>query len=143
MKSMHQSLFGPAPARSAVMRPEDYARQAEESRRRARRMAEGASTDMGMRDYLERTRQLQQQARPAITDMRYIKPLPIGAWNDLPGMSMPLPTAPAVVGGNVDWTNAKVTPLTNILAERLQRRPLMPGSFLKLSEPNQNSLSTL
>ena len=135
MKSMYQSRFGQAPARPAVMRPEDYARQAEESRRRARRMAEGRSSDMGMRDYLERTGQLPQQARPAV--------MPIGAWGNLPGVSMPLPTAPAIVGGSVDWTNRRVTPLTNILAERLQRKPLMPGSFLKLTEPNINSISTL
>lgn len=59
----------------------------------------------------------------------------------------PLPTAPAVVGGNVDWTQAKVTPVTQHLHEFLNRvRPMnsIPavGSFLRMREPNVNSIHT-
>jgi len=56
-----------------------------------------------------------------------------------------LPTAPAVVGGNVDWTKSKVTPLTQSLHSKLSEvRPMnmLPtiGSGLKLLEPSINSI---
>lgn len=59
----------------------------------------------------------------------------------------PLPTAPAIVGGNVDWTKSKVTPATQYLHHALSiGRPMNPapalGSFLKLAEPSLNSIHT-
>jgi hypothetical protein len=59
----------------------------------------------------------------------------------------PLPTAPAVVGGNVDWTKLKVTPATQYLQSVLSvGRPMNPppalGSVLRLGEPNINSIHT-
>ena len=64
-----------------------------------------------------------------------------------PSKVLPLPTAPPVVGGNVDWTKSKVTPVTLQLHNALSAtRPMSPapqlGSFLKLSEPNNNSIHT-
>jgi len=61
--------------------------------------------------------------------------------------SVPLPTAPAIVGGNVDWTKSKVTPITQHLHDSLNKvRPMNPvpalGSLLKMVEPNVNSLHT-
>lgn len=58
-----------------------------------------------------------------------------------------LPTAPAIVGGNTDWTKSKVTPATEYLRSVLSvGRPMMPapalGSFLKLGEPSINSIHT-
>lgn len=58
-----------------------------------------------------------------------------------------LPTAPAVVGGNVDWTKSKVTPATQYLHSVLSGgRPMEPvpalGSVLKLTEPTLNSIHT-
>ena len=58
-----------------------------------------------------------------------------------------LPTAPAIVGGNVDWTNSKVTPATHMLHDTLKTvRPMNPppalGSALRLMEPNVNSIHT-
>jgi hypothetical protein len=59
----------------------------------------------------------------------------------------PLPTAPAVVGGNVDWTKSRVTPATQHLYDSLNvGRPMNPppalGSLLRLGEPNVNSIHT-
>ena len=59
----------------------------------------------------------------------------------------PLPTAPAIVGGNVDWTKSKVTPATHYLHSVLSvGRPMNPapalGSVLRLGEPNINSIHT-
>jgi len=59
----------------------------------------------------------------------------------------PLPTAPAVVGGNVDWTRSRVTPVTNYLHQELSKfRPMIVapaiGSFLKLGEPSRDSIHT-
>lgn len=58
-----------------------------------------------------------------------------------------LPTAPAVVGGNVDWMKSKVTPATQYLHSVLAGgRPMNPapalGSSLKLTEPTINSIHT-
>ena len=58
-----------------------------------------------------------------------------------------LPTAPAVVGGNVDWTSSKVTPATQYLHSVLSGgRPMNPapalGSALRLTEPTMNSIHT-
>ena len=58
-----------------------------------------------------------------------------------------LPTAPAVVGGNVDWTKSKVSPATQYLHSVLSvGRPMNPppalGSVLSLGEPNVNSIHT-
>lgn len=65
----------------------------------------------------------------------------------LSGSKVPLPTAPAIVGGNVDWTSAKATPATNKLFDTLASvRPMnkLPGigSFLGLGEPHQQSIHT-
>lgn len=59
----------------------------------------------------------------------------------------PLPTAPAIVGGNVQWTKSKVTPVTQYLHSVLSAgRPMNPapalGSVLKLGEPTVNSIHT-
>ena len=59
----------------------------------------------------------------------------------------PLPTAPSIVGGNLDWTQAKVTPNTLFLRNALSgKRPMNPaptlGANLKLGEPNVNSVHT-
>jgi hypothetical protein len=58
-----------------------------------------------------------------------------------------LPTAPAVVGGNVDWTKQRVTPATQYLHSVLSGgRPMNPapalGSVLKLTEPTMHSIHT-
>jgi hypothetical protein len=65
----------------------------------------------------------------------------------LSGSKVPLPTAPGIVGGNVDWTSAKSTPATMYLQSVLSGvRPMMSapalGSFLGLREPQQNSIHT-
>jgi hypothetical protein len=65
----------------------------------------------------------------------------------LPSVTAPLPTAPAVVGGNVDWTNLKSSPATQFLHSQLSlSRPMMPpqalGSLVRLGEPSQNSIHT-
>jgi len=59
----------------------------------------------------------------------------------------PLPTAPAVVGGNVDWTKTRFTPASQYLHSVLSvGRPMNPapalGSLLRLGEPNVNSIHT-
>jgi hypothetical protein len=61
--------------------------------------------------------------------------------------SVPLPTAPPVVGGNTDWTKRKVSPATSFLHNFLaSKRSMNPspavGSDLKLREPNVNSIHT-
>jgi hypothetical protein len=58
---------------------------------------------------------------------------------------LPLPTAPAIVGGNVDWTKSKVTPATLHLHNALTSvRPMSSapalGSPLALSEPSRDSI---
>jgi hypothetical protein len=58
-----------------------------------------------------------------------------------------LPTAPAVVGGNVMWTRSQVTPATQYLHSVLSGgRPMNPapalGSALRLMEPTINSIHT-
>lgn len=58
-----------------------------------------------------------------------------------------LPTAPAVVGGNVNWTKSQVTPVTQHLYDSLNvGRSMNPppalGSLLRLGEPNVNSIHT-
>ena len=58
-----------------------------------------------------------------------------------------LPTHPAIIGGNVDWTKLKVTPATQYLHSVLSGgRPMNPppalGSALRLTEPNINSIHT-
>ena len=59
----------------------------------------------------------------------------------------PLPTAPPIVGGNVDWTQSKVTPATQYLHSVLSdRRTMSPapatGSGLRLGEPSRDSIHT-
>jgi hypothetical protein len=58
-----------------------------------------------------------------------------------------LPTAPAVVGGNVDWTKSRVTPATQYLHHTLSgARTMNPapqlGSVLRLGEPTMHSIHT-
>ena len=66
---------------------------------------------------------------------------------NLPHVVAPLPTAPAVVGGNVDWTSLKSNPATQFLHSQLSLgRPMMPppalGSAIRLTEPSVNSIHT-
>lgn len=65
----------------------------------------------------------------------------------LSGESKPLPTAPAVVGGNVDWSQRVVNPFTGFLHGEISKaRPMMPlpamGTKMFLKEPNVNSIHT-
>jgi hypothetical protein len=65
----------------------------------------------------------------------------------LSGSKVPLPTAPGIVGGNVDWTSAKSTPATMYLQSVLSGgRPMNPapalGSVLRLGEPTTHSIHT-
>jgi len=60
---------------------------------------------------------------------------------------VPLPTAPAVVGGNTDWTQSKVTPATqrlySVLSESRAMNPApATGSGLRLEEPSRDSIHT-
>lgn len=60
---------------------------------------------------------------------------------------VPLPTAPPVVGGNVDWTKLKATPATqhlhSVLSERRAMNPApATGSGLRLAEPSRDSIHT-
>jgi len=61
--------------------------------------------------------------------------------------SVPLPTAPAIVGGNVNWTNLRSSPYTQFLSGKLgNMRGMLPtpavGSFLNLKEPHGQSIHT-
>jgi hypothetical protein len=65
----------------------------------------------------------------------------------LSGESKPLPTAPAVVGGNVDWSQRVVNPFTGFLhGEIAKARPMLPlpamGTKMFMKEPNVNSIHT-
>ena len=65
----------------------------------------------------------------------------------LSGESKPLPTAPAVVGGNVDWSQRVVNPYTGFLHGEIAKvRPMMPlpamGTKMFMKEPNVNSIHT-
>jgi len=65
----------------------------------------------------------------------------------LPSVTAPLPTAPAVVGGNTNWTSLRSSPATQFLHSQLTLgRPMMPvdalGTFTRLAEPNVNSIHT-
>lgn len=66
----------------------------------------------------------------------------------LMGESKTLPTAPAIVGGNVDWTQKKVGPATMFFHhEMMNKRQMLPppteGSGMFVKEPTQNSIHTL
>jgi hypothetical protein len=63
------------------------------------------------------------------------------------GSPTPLPTAPPVVGGNVDWTKSKFSPASQYLHSVLSGgRPMNPppalGSSLRLTEPTVHSIHT-
>ena len=65
----------------------------------------------------------------------------------LSGESKPLPTAPAIVGGNVDWTQKAVGPTTmffhhEMMNKRQMLSPPMMGAKMFMKEPNQNSIHT-
>jgi hypothetical protein len=56
-----------------------------------------------------------------------------------------LPTAPAIVGGNVDWTQSKATPATHLLHSMMSDKRMMSsrpalGSGLRLGEPSRDSI---
>ena len=77
----------------------------------------------------------------------HMGPPRFGFQNILSGRKVPLPTAPAVVGGNVDWTKSRVTPATQYLHSVLaEARPMQPpaalGSLLRLGEPTMHSIHT-
>ena len=79
--------------------------------------------------------------RPFMGDPRY------GFQTLLSSSKSPLPTAPAVVGGNVDWTQKKVGPATMFFHnEMMNKRQMLPppteGSGMFVKEPNQNSIHT-
>jgi len=79
--------------------------------------------------------------RPSVGHPRF------GFQTMLPSVSAPLPTAPAVVGGNVDWTSLKSSPATRFLHSQLSLgRPMMPpqalGSLVRLNEPTGISIHT-
>jgi hypothetical protein len=79
--------------------------------------------------------------RPHVGHPRY------GFQTMLGGTRVPLPTAPAIVGGNVDWTKSRVTPSTLYLRSVLAGgRPMEPpaalGSTLRLTEPTMHSIHT-
>jgi len=70
-----------------------------------------------------------------------------GFLNMLDATKVPLPTAPAVVGGNVDWTKSKASPATAYLHSFLSENRMMnsapaSGSSLRLDEPNNISIHT-
>lgn len=59
----------------------------------------------------------------------------------------PLPSAPGIVGGNVDWTSLRSSPYTQFLSGKIgQMRGMMPapalGRSLNIGEPNRNSIHT-
>lgn len=59
----------------------------------------------------------------------------------------PLPTAPGIVGGNVDWTNKVSSPFTHFLSGTLRNKrgmmsPPAIGSSLNLKEPHGQSIHT-
>lgn len=63
------------------------------------------------------------------------------------GSPTPLPTAPAVVGGNVDWSKSTVTPASQYLHSvlsggRRMNPPPALGTTLKLTEPTVHSIHT-
>jgi len=62
-------------------------------------------------------------------------------------VKVPLPTAPGIVGGNVDWTKLNSSPYTQFLSGKInQIRGMMPppavGKALNVGEPNGNSIHT-
>lgn len=76
-----------------------------------------------------------------------IGPRRFGFQTMLSRTQVPLPTAPAVVGGNVDWTKSRVTPATQYLHSVMSgARPMEPpaalGSALRLTEPTIHSIHT-
>jgi hypothetical protein len=82
-----------------------------------------------------------RMVRPHVGHPRY------GFQTMLGGTRVPLPTAPAIVGGNVDWTKSRVTPATQYLHSVLKGgRPMEPpaalGSSLRLTEPTVHSIHT-
>lgn len=65
----------------------------------------------------------------------------------LSSVNAPLPTSPAIVGGNTDWTRSRSSPATHFLHSQLRTsRPMMPvdalGTLTRLAEPNGNSIHT-
>ena len=63
----------------------------------------------------------------------------------LPASKVPLPTAPAVVGGNRSWKERKVSPITQVLHSKLSEARMMRSmpaldTPLQLEEPNTNSI---
>lgn len=76
-----------------------------------------------------------------------IGPRRFGFQTMLSRTQVPLPTAPAIVGGNVDWTKSRVTPATQYLHSVMSgARPMEPpaalGSALRLTEPTVHSIHT-
>lgn len=93
--------------------------------------------------YLEESKQAHNNnaARQLIGDGRF------GFKTMLTGSSKPLPTAPAIVGGNVDWTQKAVGPTTMFFHhEMMNKRQMLPppalGAQMFVKEPDQNSIHT-
>jgi hypothetical protein len=77
----------------------------------------------------------------------FVGPPRFGFYRSFEPTIKPLPTAPAIVGGNVDWTKSRVTPATQYLHSVLAGgRPMEPpaalGSLLRLGEPTTHSIHT-
>jgi hypothetical protein len=105
------------------------------------RMAEGMA---GLREALrnmKRPEPTNTGVRPSMGDPKY------GFAVNLPQVSSPLPTAPAIVGGNVNWKTLTSSPATHFLHSKLSMmRPMVPraplGTLSGLAEPSLNSIHT-
>lgn len=122
-------------------------RRAEQERNRPYMPRVMEPTKPGMAGVLERLRSLPRPeptntaVRPSIGHPKF------GFGVNLPQVIAPLPTAPAVVGGNVDWNSLKSGPATQFLHSQMSLgRPMMPptalGSLVRLGEPSLNSIHT-
>ncbi len=111
-------------------------------------MAPIQSGASGMAGVLERLRSLPRKDEPTNTGVRPSMGDPkYGFGINLPQVIAPLPTAPAVVGGNVNWAKLTSSPATQFLHSQMSLgRPMMPpaalGSLVRLGEPSQNSIHT-
>jgi hypothetical protein len=100
-----------------------------------------AMRDAELRAVREKHAHNNNATRPFMGDPKF------GFQTMLSGSKLPLPTAPAIVGGNVDWTQKKVGPTTMFLHhEIMNKRQMLPppveGSGMFVKEPNQNSIHT-
>jgi hypothetical protein len=95
--------------------------------------------DMELQAVRDKYQHNNNATRPFMGDPKY------GFQTMLSGTKVPLPTAPAIVGGNVDWTQKAVGPATmflhhEIMNKRRMLSPPMEGSGMFVKEPTQNSI---